>query len=109
MHDTEKFVRSLNSTFFVFIKKREGVRDIRDYRPISLVGCIYKLIAKVLASRFSRVLGEVIGECQHVFLEGRQIQDAVLVANEVVDELVTGMNDGLICKLDMEKTYDHVC
>lgn len=31
------------------------------------------------------------------------------MANEVVDELVMGRKDGLVCKLDMEKAYNHVC
>lgn len=54
------------------------------------------------------VLGEVIGECQHAFVEGRQILDAVMVASEVVDEVVRSRKDGVLCKLDMEKTYNHV-
>lgn len=73
------------------------------------MGCIYKLIVKVLTARLAKVLGEVISECQHVFMEGRQIQYAILVANEVVDELVMNKIDGLICKLAMEKAYDHAC
>lgn len=50
---------------------------------------IYKLIAKVLVRRFLRVLGEIIGECQHAFVERRHILDVVLV-NEMVYELVVG-------------------
>ena len=33
----------------VLIPKKNGATDIGDYRPISLVGCIYKVLAKVLA------------------------------------------------------------
>lgn len=54
------------------------------------------------------MLREVIGECQHVFVEGRQILDAVMVTNEVVDALVGGKREGLLCKVDIEKVYDHV-
>lgn len=36
---------------------------------------------------------KVISKCQHVFVEGRQILDVVLIANEVVDELVHGKKD----------------
>ena len=42
---TGKFVKSLNSTFIVMIPKKEGVEDLKDFRPISLVGSLYKLIA----------------------------------------------------------------
>ena len=48
---TGKFVKSLNSTFLVMVPKKEGANDFKDFRPISLVGSLYKLIAKVLANR----------------------------------------------------------
>lgn len=54
-HENDKFVRSLNSTFLILIAKKKGAKYIRDFRPISLIGCIYQLIVKVLASRLSRV------------------------------------------------------
>lgn len=43
----------------------------------------------------------MIGESQHVFVEGRQILDVVLVASEVEDEVVGKGEDGVLCKLDM--------
>ena len=46
-----KFVRSLNSTFLVLVPKKGGADDLRYYRPISLVGGLYKILAKVLANR----------------------------------------------------------
>ena len=54
------FQRSLNSTFLLFIPKKEGAEDLRDFRPISLVESMYKLLAKVLANRLKSVMGEVI-------------------------------------------------
>lgn len=62
----------------------------------------------MLDRRLSRILGEIIGESQHAFVEGQQILDAIMAANEVFDDLVADKKEGLICKLDMEKAYDHV-
>lgn len=110
LHTSGKFVRSLNSTFLVLVlgPKKKGSKKFKEFRPIRLVDCIYKLIAKILAMRLSRVLGEVIGECQYAFVEGRQIIDAAMAANKAVDDLMARSKDGLLCKLDMKKTYDHV-
>ncbi|RVW72705.1 hypothetical protein CK203_056739 [Vitis vinifera] len=41
-----KFVRSLNNTFLVLIPKKGGAEDLSDFRPINLVGSLYKLLAK---------------------------------------------------------------
>ena len=51
LHERGKFVKSLNATFLVLVPKKGGVEDLKDFRPISLVGSLYKLLAKVLANR----------------------------------------------------------
>lgn len=66
------------------IPKREGPSELSHYRPISLVGSIYKLLAKVLAERPMKVLLDILGDSQGAFLENRQILDSVLIANELV-------------------------
>lgn len=57
-----------------------------DFRPISLVGCIYKVLSKVLTNRLKSVIWKVIDELHSTFVKGRQIVDCILMANDVVDE-----------------------
>ena len=104
----ETFERSLNSTFVVLIPKKVGASDVKDFRPISLIGSIYKIISKVLANRPREVLGSLLSPSQNTFIQGRQIQDSVLIVNESVDSRLKFGVPGLICKLDLEKAYDHV-
>lgn len=49
-----------------------------------------------------------MGLCQHAFVGGRQILDAALIANEIVDELKHKNLKGALCKLDIEKVYYHM-
>ncbi len=107
-HELCHFERSLNATFVSLIPKIHGADEIKDFRPISLVGGMYKIIAKMLAKRLSVVLGKIISPSQNAFVKGRQILDSVLIANECFDSRLKTEEPGVICKLDLEKAYDHV-
>ncbi|RVW93853.1 Zinc finger CCCH domain-containing protein 37 [Vitis vinifera] len=99
-HEHGGFVRSLNSTFLVLIPKKAGAEDLRDFRPISFVGGLYKLLTKVLANRLKKVVGKVVFSAQNTFVEGRQILDAALIANEAIDSLLKRNESRVLCKLD---------
>ena len=96
--------------FLVLIPKKGSVKDLKDLRLISLVGGLYKILAKVLAIRLKKVVGKVVSTSQNAFVEGHQILDATLIANEAVDSIIRskGNGNGLPCKLDIKKAYDHI-
>lgn len=73
-----------NSSFITLIPKTSDPLNLGDYRPISLIGCMYKIIAKLLANRLKQVLGSVVDEVQSAYIEGRNILDGPLIMNEVL-------------------------
>ncbi|KAL4301914.1 hypothetical protein GQ457_10G019110 [Hibiscus cannabinus] len=79
-----------------------------DFRPISLVGGMYKLLSKVLTRRLRSCIGQVIGDSQFAFIAGRQILDCSLIANEAIDYMFKTDKSGVAFKIDFQKAYDTV-
>jgi len=74
-HRNGKLVRGINNTFIALIPKVDSPQRLNDFRPISLVGCLYKILSKVLANRLRMVVGKVISDTQSAFVKDRQILD----------------------------------
>jgi len=75
---------------------------------LALIGCLYKILSKVLANRLRLIIGRVVSETQSTFVKDRQILDGILIANEVVDEAKKSNKELMLFKVDFEKAYDLV-
>ena len=108
LHARGKLPRHFGATFITLIAKKSVAVCIKNFRPISLIGSIYKILAKVLATCLQRVFPNLISLNQGAFVKGRQILNGVLIANECIHSRNLEKKPGLICKLDLKKAYDMV-
>ncbi|KAK3206924.1 hypothetical protein Dsin_020970 [Dipteronia sinensis] len=107
-HKDGSIARELNRSFIALIPKIDNPMTMKDFRPISLIGSMYKVIAKVLANRIKKVMDSVIWEFQMAFVANRQIIDSFVVAEEIISRWKGDKEGGLLIKLDFEKAYDSV-
>jgi hypothetical protein len=74
----------------------------------SMASGVYKIVAKVLVNRLSRIVEKIILEALECAIGGRQILHSIVIANESLDSRIRSGEPGVLCKLDTDKTYDHV-
>ncbi|KAK3218813.1 hypothetical protein Dsin_012783 [Dipteronia sinensis] len=76
-------IKDLNRTFTALIPKTYKPTFMKDFRLISLVGSMYKVLANVLANRLKKVTNSIIGDTQMAFVRDWHIADSFVIANEI--------------------------
>nr|GEU93047.1 RNA-directed DNA polymerase, eukaryota, reverse transcriptase zinc-binding domain protein [Tanacetum cinerariifolium] len=97
-----------NPSFIALIPKVLDAKLLNDFRPISLVGCQYKIIGKILANRLSYVIDDLISQDQSAFVKGRQIMEGPIILNEVISWCKAKKEKALLFKVDFQKAFDSV-
>jgi hypothetical protein len=76
-----KVTKCQNHSFIVLIRKIPNPQKLSDFRPISLVGCHHKVLARCWRIDCTWLLESSFSETQSTFVERRQILDGILIAN----------------------------
>ena len=87
-------------------KKNKPQQFLKNWRPISLLNCDYKIAAKAVATRMKRVLPDIINSDQTGFLKGRSIGENVRLLNSVISYAEQQNVPGMLLFIDFEKAFD---
>lgn len=62
----------------------------------------------MFTERLKKVVSKLVDTHLMEFIKGRKIMDAIVIANECVDVRQISKVPDILCKLDIEKAYDHL-
>lgn len=115
-------VRSLNYGYQIgelSVTQKEGIitcipkdnkprQFLKNYRPISLLSCVYKIASGVLAMRLKTTLAKLINKDQTGFIAGRYLGENTRIIYDIMH--YTEQNDmpGLLLLVDFEKAFDSI-
>ena len=98
----------LNSAFVALLPKKEGAEGIGDFRSISLIHAIAKIISKVLALRLTPHMNVLVSNAQSAFIRTRSIHDNFLFVRNFARRLHRNKSPSLLFKLDIKKAFDSI-
>lgn len=98
----------VNEASIVLLPKSQMAATISEYRPISLINSVAKIITKLLANRLAPHMNELVSHAQNAFIKKRCIHDNFLYAQRVIQLLHPKKKQAFFIKLDISKAFDSI-
>ena len=101
--------RSMNLSLVRLIFKNKGDREnLRNWRPLSVLNVDYKIIAKALNKRLSKIMPLLIKEEQTCGVKRRNIQLSLMTIIDTIDYINLNNGKAAIVNIDQEKAFDRI-
>lgn len=106
--ETGGTLHPLNSSYTVLIPKNDNAVEPRDFRPISLVNMVQKILSKILSNRLQGCIHHLLHPSQTGFVKGRHIVEGFIYAQEALKHTSKQKIPLAIFKADIHKAFDTV-
>jgi hypothetical protein len=90
------------------IPKKGDVSHIKNWRPISLLSCFYKILSKAVDARLEKVIDKVTSLAQKAYNKKRYIQEALINTIDTIRHCEQNGINGVILSIDKKKAFDSV-
>ena len=108
-YNTNKLPTSQTKGILALIPKGDQPKDkLTNWRPITLLSTVYKLISGVVANRISTLLPKLINSDQSGFVKGRYIGECLRTTYDIVEWAKNKQRIGLLLLIDFEKAFDSI-
>jgi len=103
-----RLTQSFKSAMIRIIPKKGDATDIRRWRPISLLGCMYKIISRALNNRLKSVINRFTSRAQKGFTQHRYIQEVLINVCEKIAHCKNNNVMGALLSIDQTRAFDTI-
>lgn len=107
-YQTGEMCDSMKMSNTCVIFKKGDRKNLKNWRPISLLNVDYKLCSKVLSLRLSKVLEYIVDPNQTCSVPGSKITSNLHLLRDILDYIDRTNETGILLSLDQEKAFDRV-
>ncbi len=88
------------------IPKKGDTSLLKNWRPISLLNCFYKLISRVVALRLKKVIDKITQVAQKGFSSTKYCQEVLIGIVDSINHLKYKRKQGFLLSLDIKKAFN---
>ena len=77
-------------------KEQKDQRHLSNWRPLTRLNTLYKLISSILAERLNKVLNRILGPHQKAYIPDRFISEATKNTHDTIEQAIRTKNPGLL-------------
>jgi hypothetical protein len=90
------------------IPKKGDKTDLKNWRPISLLSNLYKILSRALNNRLNTAVDTITSRAQKGFTSSRSIQEVLVNVIEAMGYAKKNKVAGALVSLDMAKAFDTI-
>jgi hypothetical protein len=90
------------------IPKKGDITKVKNWRPISLLSCFYKIVSKAVNARLDTVIDKVTSLDQKAYNKNRFIQEALICTIDAIRHCENNGIKGVVLSIDQKKAFDSV-
>ena len=108
-YDKELLSVTLRNCIITCLPKGDKARDLlKNWRPLSMLSVLYKIVSAAIANRLKTVLDSIISKTQCGFIKNRYIGESTRLIYDIMDHTERKKLTGLLMLIDFEKAFDSV-
>jgi hypothetical protein len=104
--NTGRLTDNFRSAKIRLIPKKGDLGLLKNWRPISLLNCFYKIISRVIANRLGKVMDKITKVAQKGFSSTKYCQEVLISIVDAINNLHHNRKSATLLSLDIKKAFD---